>query len=230
MRGMTPEDVYELAGVADPRLSPDGRTVAFVAWNINREDNDYRSAIWLVPSDGNAPPRRFTAGTKRDGTPRWSPDGTRIAFTSTREREAAQMYVIPATGGEAIRLTDLKEDVEEVVWSPDGSRLAFTARVRDSAYDEEDERRRAPRRLTRLGFKLDNVGWTADRRKHVFTVASDGSAIAEQLTKATPRTIRRRGRRTASASRSRRHGTRTGTSICCATSSSSMRAAVSRSC
>ena len=68
------------------------------------------------------------------------------------------------------------------MWSPDGTRIAFTARVPDEAYEEEDDKKRAPRRFTRLLFKLDNVGWTGDRRRHVYVVPADGSAEAEQLT------------------------------------------------
>ena len=79
---------------------------------------------------GSAEPRRFTFGKKRDGSPRWSPDGTRLAFTSTRDTEkAGQLFVIPVEGGEAQRLTDRDESVEEVAWSPDSGWLAFTSRV-----------------------------------------------------------------------------------------------------
>ena len=173
---MTPDDVYELVGVADPRLSPDGRLVAYQAWSIDREANEVRSAIWVTPLDGSGEPRRFTFSDRRDAAPRWSPDGRWLAFTSTRgeEKTPPQLYVIPAEGGEARALTEAKEGVEDVAWSPDSTRLAYTLRVRDAAYDEEDEKKRAPRRLTRLVYKLDNVGWTADRRKHVFVVGVDG--------------------------------------------------------
>jgi len=136
-----PEDLFELSWVSDPRVAPDGRTVAVVGWRVDREANDYASAIWLVPVDGSAPARRFTSGEKQDLAPRWSPDGGRLAFVSNRERKTKQLYVISTAGGEGRRLTDLDEDVTEPVWSPDGTRLAFSARVRDPAYEEEDDKR-----------------------------------------------------------------------------------------
>jgi dipeptidyl aminopeptidase/acylaminoacyl peptidase len=182
MAGMTPQDVYELTGVADPRLSPDGTTVAFVVWRLDKDDNELKSNIWLAAADGSTPPRQFTFGNKRDGDPRWSPDGTRIAFTSKREDGPGQLYVIPVAGGEATKLTDLKEDPAEPAWSPDGTRLAFTSRVPDEAYEEKDDKKRTPRRLKRLQYKLDNEGWTFDRPKHIFTVRADGSEPAKQLT------------------------------------------------
>jgi dipeptidyl aminopeptidase/acylaminoacyl peptidase len=179
---MTPEDVYELTGAADPRVAPDGDRVAYVVTRIDRETNDYGGTIWLARADGSGEPRRLTAGTKRDASPRWSPDGTRIAFASNRDGDTAQLYVIPVDGGEAIKLTSFKESPSEAAWSPDGTRIAFCARVRDDAYDEEDDRKRRPRRFTRLLFKLDNEGWIGDRRKHVFVVPADGSAEPTQLT------------------------------------------------
>lgn len=182
MTGMVPEDVYELTGVGDPRLSPDGSTVAYVVWRIDKDANEYGSAIWLAAVDGSSPPRQFTSGLRADADPRWSPDGTRLAFTSTRADKTSQLYVMPVVGGEPRKLTSLKEDVTQPVWSPDGARLAFVARVRDAAYEEEDNKRRAPRRFARLQYKLDSVGWTADRPQHLFVVSADGSGEPMQLT------------------------------------------------
>jgi dipeptidyl aminopeptidase/acylaminoacyl peptidase len=182
MAGMLPEDVHALTGVADPRLSPDGRTIAYVVWGVDRDANAYRSSIHLVPVDGSAAPKQLTGGEKEDALPRWSPDGRLLAFVSNAESEKKQLYVLPVEGGEARRLTDLPEDVGEVAWSPDGTRLAFSMRVPDPAYEEPDEKRRAPRRITRLQYKLDDVGWTTDRRQHVFTVPADGSAAPKQVT------------------------------------------------
>jgi dipeptidyl aminopeptidase/acylaminoacyl peptidase len=179
---MVPEDVYELTGVADPRLSPDGRTIAYPVWKIDKETNDAKGAIWLAPVDGSSPPRQFTSGTSRDADPRWSPDGTRIAFTSKRDGGVPQLYVMPVGGGEARKLGDFKEDVTQPAWSPDGTRIVFVARVRGPEYEEVDDKKRAPRRITRLQFKLDNVGWTFDRPQHLFVVFADGSAEPTQIT------------------------------------------------
>jgi dipeptidyl aminopeptidase/acylaminoacyl peptidase len=177
-----PEHLYDLVWAADPRLSPDGRTVAYAVASIDREENAYRSAIWLASTDGSTAPRQLTAGKKADGSPRWSPDGSRLAFTSNRDGDHKQLYVLPLAGGEPTSLTELKEDVAEPVWSPDGTRLAFSSRVRDPAYEEEDDKKRLPRRFTRHRYKLDSVGWTGDRRTHVFVVPADGSAAPKQLT------------------------------------------------
>ncbi|HEX5469165.1 MAG TPA: S9 family peptidase [Gaiellaceae bacterium] len=179
---MLPEDIYALESAGDPRLSPDARAVAYVVQRVDRTENAYRSAIYVAAADGSSPPRRLTEDGEEAASPRWSPDGRLLAFVSNGEHEKKQLYVLPAAGGEPKRLTELAEDVTEVAWSPTGDRLAFSARVREAAYEEEDEKRRAPRRITRLRYKLDDVGWTTDRRQHVFTVPADGSAGPAQLT------------------------------------------------
>ena len=185
---MRPEDVYAITSAGDPRLSPDGRLIAYVVTRIDREESVYRSAIWVVPVDGSEEPRQLTSGARRDMSPRWSPDGKWLAFSSNREGEdeekaTAQLYVMPTAGGDPRKLTDGKESVETFRWSPDSSRLAFARRVRDAAYDEESPRKRAPRRFTRVFYKLDSVGWVGDRRKHLFVVDVDGGPDTErQLT------------------------------------------------
>jgi dipeptidyl aminopeptidase/acylaminoacyl peptidase len=176
---MKPEDVYALTSVGDPRLSPDARRVAYVVSRIDEEANAYRTAIWVAPLDGSEEPKQFTSGERNDGSPRWSPDGRWLAFVSNRDGEdekqaKGQLYVLPADGGEPRRLTDGKASVETIVWSPDSSRIAFARRVPDEAYEEEDDRKRAPRRFTRVFYKLDSVGWIGDRRRHLFVVGLDG--------------------------------------------------------
>src|SRR5262250_610657 len=106
-RPMTPHDLTRIRFLSDPQIAPDGRTVAFVVTTLSEEKDEYLSNIWLVDVAGGAP-RRFTAGPRRDTAPRWSPDGTRLAFVSERalsERAAqrkAQLYVMPADGGEPV--------------------------------------------------------------------------------------------------------------------------------
>ncbi|MFN2593991.1 MAG: prolyl oligopeptidase family serine peptidase [Actinomycetota bacterium] len=189
MPGITPTDLYELTWSGDPRISPDGAAVAYVVTTLDAETNDYRSALWLARLDGSGEPRQLTKGDKRDSEPRWSPDGTRLAFTSTRDKETAQLYVLDLSKGDSEldaasvrRLTDFEEDVTSAKWSPDSSRIAFEARDRDEAYTEKKDERRAPRRITRLQYKLDNVGWTTDRRQHIFVVDASGDSEPVQLT------------------------------------------------
>ena len=104
MRGMVPV-IHELTGCADPRVSPDGTRGRYLVQRIDREANEYRSAIWMADVDGSSPPRQFTSGAKRDGEPQWSPDGERLAFLD-RDKDEPQLYVIAADGGEPRRLTD----------------------------------------------------------------------------------------------------------------------------
>ena len=108
------KDLYQIATLADPRFSPDGRWLAYVHTQPDQGSNEYKSAIWLVPVGG-GPSRQFTNGVKRDSAPRWSPDGRWLAFVSTRGGEKAkpQIYLIPTDGGEARQLTKMEKGAGE---------------------------------------------------------------------------------------------------------------------
>ena len=181
---MKPTDVGHLTDVSQPRLSPDGRTVAFVVTTVDLDENTYRSRVWLAATDGSPPPRPFTSGEHRDATPRWSPDGRLLAFVSKREAEGCQIYVLPVdAGGEAARIATWPEGIDELEWSPDGTRLAFAARDREEErYGKKDAKDQSARRITRLFYRLDDAGFTVDRPRHLFIVPADGSAKPRAVT------------------------------------------------
>ena len=175
---MVPEDLTRVLFVTDPQLSPDGRRIAFVVTSLSEERDEYLSNIWVVDAAGGAP-RRFTAGPRRDTEPRWSPDGTRLAFLSERApKDKLQLYVMPADGGEPTKLTTLENGVTSVAWSPDGTRLAFVSPVggqREPESEEEKRKSRPARVITSVKYRFNGEGFIYDRRPHVFVVSTDGS-------------------------------------------------------
>ena len=94
-RGITAEDYFAFQFISDARISPDGRQVAYVLTAIDQKKNRRNSSIWLVAVDGLSAPRRLTAEGLNSNSPRWSPDGSRLAFLSARNVEAPE----PAPSG-----------------------------------------------------------------------------------------------------------------------------------
>ncbi len=187
---MRPGDIAQLVVVSQPAVAPDGRTVAFVVTRVDAEGNRYRSQVWLAATDATTAALPFTSGEHSDANPAWSPDGSRLAFTSTRTGGAtdtagvaASVQVAPVrTGGEIVTVARSPEPMTDLRWSPDGRHLAYVTRTRAERYAEDDPKKQPPRRITHLFSRLDNVGFTVDRPRHTYVVPADGSAPARDLT------------------------------------------------
>lgn len=191
-RSLAAEDLLVLALPGDVNISPDGSQVAYTLQTIDKEKNEYRSRLYLVTPG--QPPRQFTGGEK-DSTPRWSPDGTRLAFVSNRSG-SNQIWVISGQGGEALQLTKIKGDCSNPVWSPDGKYLAFVAKLPPEGIipegkdmEENDlykKYNKDVKVITRLWYKLDGVGYFDERRSHIciIPVSPQGTPTGEprQLT------------------------------------------------
>jgi dipeptidyl aminopeptidase/acylaminoacyl peptidase len=124
-RAMTFEDVMSLRVVSDPRISPDGKHVAFVVTQADMKTNFRNPDVWVVAADGGEP-QQLTRSPKRDDQPRWSSDSRRLAFISDRDGKA-QVYVLSISGGEARKVSDVQTAVQSFEWSPDGKRIAYIA-------------------------------------------------------------------------------------------------------
>src|SRR5262244_3541256 len=168
-RGMTPADLFRIQWISDARIAPDGRTLAFTVTRLAEEVDDYRSAIWVVPADGSALPRRFTSGGGKDSAPRWSPDGTRLAFLADRAGGRAQVYVLDVMGGEARHLSAIPEGAGAPVWSPNGTRLVSVVRTggEEQGSTQDSHRSKTPqaRLITTLKYRYNGEGFTYDRRR-----------------------------------------------------------------
>jgi dipeptidyl aminopeptidase/acylaminoacyl peptidase len=154
-----PDDLYRLRIPTQPALSPDGRWAIVTLQTVAPGFDEYRHALWLVPTDpADGEPRQLTIGARHDRHARFSPDGRSIAFLSdrraqveeeptreqpTKEREdLVQVHLLPLDRpGEARRLTDLPRGAETFEWSPDGTRLVVVSSSIGTTHAEDMKRR-----------------------------------------------------------------------------------------
>ncbi|GLY90331.1 serine hydrolase [Actinoallomurus iriomotensis] len=170
------DDLTLIAVPEQPTLSPDGDRIAYVLRTCDADRDRNARALWIVGA-ASGRPRRLTHGSA-DSAPAWSPDGARVAFLRGGARPA-QVWLLPAEGGEAEQVTDLPLGAGAPVWSPDGSKIAFAA-VTDRAAvpgeDDEARRRRAgaPIVTGRLDYRADGAGLLRTLRRHLFVLDLDG--------------------------------------------------------
>ncbi len=170
---MRPDDLPLLTSLSAPRVHPDG-TWAVVAASAPSLDADADvGQLWRIDLTGPERPRRLSRGFA-DSSPRFSPDGSLLAFLRSTPDARPQLHVIPSSGGEPVQVTDAKLGVGDFTFSPDGRTIAFVARVpEDGRYGTLDGVPAAsedPRRITTLNYHANGLGWVGDRRRQLFVV------------------------------------------------------------
>jgi dipeptidyl aminopeptidase/acylaminoacyl peptidase len=188
LRKITAEDLYQFNTVTEVRISPDGKNVVYTVQRVDRKTEKKYTSLWVADS-GNGESRQFTTGEQHDGSARWSPDGSQIAFLSDRgdKEKPAQIYIIPFNGGEANRLTQIEGELSELSWSPDGKKLLCTVQKLDAETleREKDEQKKklgvVARHYDRLFYKLDGYGYLPHERTHIWSI-DVRTGKAKQLT------------------------------------------------
>src|SRR4051812_13879807 len=186
MQKFTPQDLYLHAKIMDVHVAPGANGVAAgTVRSVKREDNDYVSCIWEFHSDA-TPPRQLTRGPGLDKSPRWSPDGQQLAFTSNRGG-SIQLYLLDRDGGEARQVGDFPLGAGECRWTPDGRKLLTTVALavdpdlRGGRGDPPPQRNGPqPEVCWRLPYKMDGLGYTLKREIHLFEVDA-ASGESKQL-------------------------------------------------
>lgn len=202
-RGISPEDYYAFEFVSDPQISPNGKLVAYVVTKVDRAQNRRTTSIWMAATDGSRSPWQFTTSQQASSSPRWSPNGKWLGFLSSRpgdstsvlpgpspvpatptgpsELPRAQVYALSMSGGEAQRVTNLKNGVTTFRWSPDGNRMVVVSRTGPSDGRAESRERSDVRHYKNTSYKFNDTGWFDDRRTHLWVVDVK-SGSAKQIT------------------------------------------------
>lgn len=182
---MTPDDLPALRTPGTPAISPDGSVVVVSLIHPDLESDEYVGHLWRAPADGSAPPRPFTRG-HRDTAPAFSPDGRWVAFLRAEPKGRPQLHVVEAGGGEPVRLTEAPLGVSDLRWAPDGRRLLYGARVPDEGryVADGDPSAEAPRLITEYQYRHDGVGFTRDRRTHLFVIEVPAQLVPGELPEA----------------------------------------------
>jgi acylaminoacyl-peptidase len=185
--GLQPLDVFDLQWAADPQISPDGRSIAYVRMGFDIKTDRARGTVWLVGVDGK---HARPISSAPSASPRWSPDGTRIAYLAQAADGSSQLHMYWTESGASAAISNFTENPSGLAWSPDGQWLAFIMPVPAERKPLKVELPEAPKNahwaeppkfIDRMVYRADGEGYLPNVFNQVFIVSADGGA-ARQLT------------------------------------------------
>jgi dipeptidyl aminopeptidase/acylaminoacyl peptidase len=185
---LKPLDVFDLQWVADPQIAPDGRSIAYVRMSYNIKTDRPRGSIWLIGVDGKN--ERPLTSAPSSAAPRWSPDGTRIAYLARGADDSTQLYMYWTASGASTAISNFTESPSSLAWSPDGKWLAFIMAVPAERKPLKVELPEAPKGahwadppklIDRMVYRADGEGYLPNVFSQLFIVSADGGP-ARQLT------------------------------------------------
>ena len=181
-------DLFGLEQAADPQISPDGAYIVYVRSSADVMTDRVHPTLWMVDTrTGQQMP--LAAGPERHASPRWSPDGSRIAFVSAAEGQSPQLFVRWITSGATAKITGLPDSPSSISWSPDGRQIAYVmtvpgtpTKLGSAPAKPEGAKWAEPLEVfDRVTYRADGGGYLKPGYNHVFLVAADGGA-PRQLT------------------------------------------------
>ncbi len=181
-------DVFELEWAQNPQISPDGALIVYQRRGMDIMTDRRQSRLWLMNSDGSNH-SKLTTIDRNESNPKWSPDGTRIAYTSTTDK-GSEIFVYWLKTAKTARLTQLDTSPSSLSWSPDGKSIAFTMKVSAAPITMVKAPKKPkgakwakhPRVTTRLKYEADGSGYIAPGFRHLFIVSAEGGT-ARQISK-----------------------------------------------
>ena len=182
-----PMDVFDLEWATDPRVSPDGKTIVYVRKSNDVMKDRERSNLWQVSAEG-TDHRPLYSGLSSIKSPRWSPNGKKLAFVSN-DTGSQQIHVRWLDNGETALISQLQASPSNLSWSPDGKWLAFTMNVKAASETIAETRTKpegatwakGPITVTTTQYQYDGQGIVEPAYRHVFVVPAEGGS-ARQLT------------------------------------------------
>jgi dipeptidyl aminopeptidase/acylaminoacyl peptidase len=179
---ITAMDEFQLQLATDPQISPDGKKIVYIRRFADPMTDRRYSNVWIINADG-TDHRPITTGNRSDSSPRWSPDGTRLAYLSDADGKP-QIYIRWMDSGQTARITNLDQGPDAIVWSPDGKKLSFSALVLGKGPHLADlpsppagaKWADPPVAYDRLVYRFNGTGYLKPGFIQVFVVSADGGA------------------------------------------------------